>query len=333
MDWYDQTINAINPCYRGSDCGRTKRLAKWENERAKQMYFGELSEIALTRYKFNNLPETCDEDVLLWSLLYYGRVCFFEYLGQVMCLPINMGGKGRNINRRPLSGYVFGGNGFNQPVDLWNKGYKELPKLKQGVENVTNPRGIILYERRNRYPFIEFVMQYADKMGDSWRKLDVARRNAATPFIILADQKKVRTIQEAFDQRDENKTVIVLGDDIDPSRIIVENLQTMADGIKSHTDVIEWYRDQFVSLCGHTTNSNQDKKERMTEDEVNAENSPSTSTKNTIIDYMQEQLDFVNETFGTNITVESNIEDYSNSDMTIEYKRDSFGQRGLGVNS
>lgn len=310
MMWYDGIFGQIDMSLGGKD--RTwKRLAKYKNRQAWQNFFAILVSKALDRYSFDGLPETVSERVLKLSLLYYASVCFFEYKGSIMALPGASGTSGVTVYGDYTDCWVYGRNGFNKQIRLWLPGEEELPFLAQAYMSVPEEkrkaRGVWFRENEQKFPFLNLSIMFADELADSWRKVSIARKNAAVPYIIKTKQSLLETVRRMLTNRDNNEEAIVLStgglslDDID-----IMPINVTAEAIKIHTDLVEWYYSQYDALCGLNSNANPDKAERLLVDEVNANNESTSCYIDSTVAYIQQGLDEVNKRFGTHITVKRN---------------------------
>ena len=75
--WFNNIFNY--PVAPGSQTKRlTKKLAAWENQEAYQDIFIQLSNMWLTLFKWDGLPNTCDERALEYTLMFSGKALFFR---------------------------------------------------------------------------------------------------------------------------------------------------------------------------------------------------------------------------------------------------------------
>lgn len=302
--WFNNLFSPINITLGGKSKTK-KQLAEYENWIEFQNEFAECVHKGLNRYEFQNLPKTVNDRVLRMSLLYHGSVGFFEKEGNILALPA-LPNAAVTLYGDFKSMFVYGRNGFNQEISTYVPGGAESPLVNTPVGGYSlnkKPRGVWVRENEQAFPFINYCIEYAEKIADTHRTLDVSRRNIKTPYIIVAEEQVVPSVKKFFEQRDANMDYIVSSGIFPADRVNVLPIQTTADNLKSCTDLIEWYSNQFDALCGKNSNANQDKKERLLVDEVNANNESTESNIDSVIKFLQEQLDFVNECFGTNIKV------------------------------
>lgn len=300
MSWFSPLFNNINLNLDGKT-KTNKRLAEYKNNIEFINVFSRLVEKGLGRYQIENLPETCDPRVVKQSLLFHGAVCFFEREGSILALPcapdsdLTMYGNVKHA-------FVYGRNGFNEKITLFIKGSDDAPILDKTYSDINGkPTGVIVRENELAFPFVNFSVEYADKIADTLRSLDVARQNIKVPYIIVAEEAIINTVKKFFEDRDKNVEYIISSGIFPADKINLLPIQTTPESLKACTDLIEWYMNDYDSLCGLNSNSNPDKKERLLVDEVNANNQATKSFIDDTIDYMQSELDFANKVFGLNM--------------------------------
>lgn len=328
--WYGEIFAPINLTLNGK-VKTNKKLAQYKNNIEFQNVFARLVKIALSRYGFENLPETVNDRVLKMALLFHGSVCFFEMEGNVLALPampnanLTLYGDFKNC-------FVYGRNGYNANIPLFihggddskivNEGYKTLPENKR-------PRGVWVRENELVFPFLNYCITYADKIADCMRTLDVSRTNIKRPYIITAEEQIVNSVKRFFEDRDDNVNYIVSSGVFPADKINLLPIQTTSDSLKACTDLIEWYLNDFYTLCGLNSNANSDKKERLLVDEVNANNESTASNIDSMLNYIQAQLDDVNKYLGTNITIVKNTEEVDEDDDLFGLDKDT-GRNEVG---
>lgn len=303
MYWFDNIFGCITTNI--GDNKTAKQLAKFKNQITFQNVFVRLVNKALARYDIEGYPDTVNGRVLRMSLLYHGSVGFFEKDGAVLALPA-LPNANVTLYGDFKSMFVYGRNGFNAEIPLYVPGGDDSTLVNKPIGGVSlskTPRGIWLRENPQVFPFILNCIDYAEKIADTYRTLDVLRHHLKRPYIITADEQLIATIKKAFEVINENQPIVVSSGVFTPDRIQVLPLTVTPDTLKIVSDLIDWYYNDFDNLCGKNSNANPDKKERLLVDEVNANNETTESGQADFLDYLQEQLDFVNEKLGTSMTV------------------------------
>jgi hypothetical protein len=306
-----------------------KRLASAKNGIVFENTMARYIMDALKRYHIEGLPDTISERVLLQSLLWYGRVCIFEKDGALYGLPVAPSGAGLNIYGDYGSGFVFAANGkLNEQVRLYIHGSDDAAFLDKtnGSQPNTSLHGVMIRENALMFPFIRIVMQFAEAVSDSYRTLDVVRRNLKLPYVIAAQEELIPSIKRMFEEIETNVDKISIDTGVfDPSKISAIPLyQDGGTVLTDATQLIEWYENKFRELCGFESNAQMDKKgENLITAELSVNDQYEQFSVEKATDYIQEGLDDVNRLFGTNITVRRS--EYE-SDMEA-----TEGERSSGV--
>lgn len=305
MFWYDGLWQV--PIDLTGSVKNKKKLAKFKNVIAFQLAFTRFCEDALGRYDFEGLPDTVNKRVVLQSLLWHANVVFFDYRGSILALPSAPTGD-LNIYGDPASAETFSINGMlNERVDLFIHGSDENTFLaKTDTIIPTTHRGVMVWENKNRYPFINTVMFYAQAVADTMRTLDVVRANIKNPSIFVAEESVVNTVKKFLSDREDNVDSVISSGVFDPNKVSVIPYDTKGTSLADVTALVEWYESKFRELCGTRNNSQMDKKgENLIQAEVSVNDDYTEDSVQKCIETMQECLDDVNKIFGTSITVKA----------------------------
>lgn len=324
MSIFDSTIINMEGAKRLSP----KRRAKYENDQIFRMFFTDFKNTALHRYKFNNLPPTVSERVLKESLLYYGTAIFFEMNGHILQLP------GRPAFDPTMYGeyrysYIYGANGFNACVALEVPGGEEAAVLNKGIGDTRQKaeyRGAMIRENYDyTNPFIFTVWNYATRVSDAVRSLDVAVRNGKKPGIwFCKDQTMLKSIQRFNEQMDNNEETIVTSglfpiNDVKYQPLSQEGLINS----QNFMQIIDFWKSAFKEACAiENMQSTNFKKANLNSMEVGSNDEYTHRQQDKTLTVIQEGLDFVNERFGTNITVEASCEEQELPEAQDEEKED-----------
>ena len=290
-----------------------KKLTQLQNHKMFAQTFMRLMDTAMRRYRLRGLPDTCSERVILQSLITHGNIVFFkdpQFGDNVLALPGCPSGKGFNINGDPVSAWVYSKNGrVNHDVDLFIKGADEAKKMSEGsivTNSAQKPVGVMVWENETRFPFIETVLYFATSISDTYRTIDVDRMWLKHPFIPVCEESMVASVKEVFSKMLSNEELIPVSTGMQEiDRVDFHDVVGMDVSMKAAMELVDWYEQKFREACGFKSNAQVDKKgENLTEDEVGMNLDYTEKTTNDLIDYLQEQIDFVNEVLGTSITVE-----------------------------
>ena len=304
------------PVFQG-DIGQMtkKKMTKYENSRTFMMVLMRLIDMALDyRYHFEGLPDTMDERVIKQSLLFYGNVTIFDLDGVPIGLPSAPDGKAYDVYGNAGSSYVFSKNGrINFSVPLHYK-YSDSSlsdkKLLLGsvTKNAKVENGVVIWERKTRMPFIWTVIYYAERIADTLRTLDLDRRWLKRPFIPRCEESEGKSFDESLKSfmSNEDFNVSLKSRNLDKTDIFQVDL---APEVITHvTQLVEWYESQFKIICGIDSNTQVDKKgENLISDEVNIDQMYGDMAVDSIIEYMNEQLDIYNGLTGSGIHCKMNM--------------------------
>lgn len=287
-----------------------KKLTKLQNNVIFTTVFMRLFNDAISRYKFNNLPDTVNQRVLLESLCIYGNVTFFDKDNSLLALPSVPSGKGFNMYGDPTSAFVFSKNGlFNQEVQLYIEGGVNAPILNKGTSGLDIPlknKGVMVWENYARYPFLNTTIYYSTAIADTLRTIDVDRKWLKRPFIPVAEESLIPSINKIFDNMSNNDDIIPVSTGVlDITKFDLKPVDVSPDIVKSASELVEWYENKYRELCGVQANTQMDKKgENLISDEVHANDQYTDKTNDILIDCISHYLDIVNNQYGTKISVE-----------------------------
>lgn len=287
-----------------------KKMRQWENNIQFQITFVRLINEALQRYRIEGLPDTMSERVILQGLLWYGSIVFYDYNGQLFALPGVPTGNGFNIYGDPGSAWVYSQyNGqFNKEVKLYIPGSDEASFLKEliGSRQTGTPTGVIVWENKMRYPFINTVMFFSKAITDCYRTLDITRYWLKRPLILTGPEEYSESVKSLIAGMEENPDAVYIKE-----MMGVQNsttlLNTNANGqnLQDVTGILEWYENKFRELCGLDSNSQMDKKgENLITAEITVNNQYQQMSLDKSLEEIQEGLDNVNKFFGLSLSVE-----------------------------
>lgn len=321
--WYDEGWQI----YLGTDLGKKtkKKLAEFKNFTTFQNVYMNMIQIALQRYSIDGVPDTCNERVILQSLLWYANATFFEKDGNLFALPGVPSGSGYNIYGDPGSVWVFGRNGkLNEDVKLYIPG-SDIAGYLNETSGITSgkSRGVIVWENSMRYPFIRVLIYYAEQIADTLRTLEVSRRWIKKPILTFAEESMVKSISDYWQKIDNNEDLVIGTGIYDPSKVNVEQLNFNGANLTACTQLLEWYEAKFRELCGIDSNSQIDKKgENLISDEVMINNDYTELSVEKCLPYIQDGLDNVNKIFGTSMKVKAREKEQPEKEGGVENAED-----------
>ena len=259
-----------------------KSIAKQLNDRTFTDYFFRLSLYARTRYEWENLPNGIDEKWIENYLFYEGKCLFFkdENLG-LMVAKCNYNG--------PL-------NNYDEPINLFPFGTNYRGKIHtNGVDCV------LIRNNDDMLPTRYTIDLYALKLANIDRCIDVNVNAQKTPVLVRISDKDKLSLKTAYSQVTGNEPVIyvdklmstdVFGVFKTDAPIVFDKLQIQKKQV--------W--NEVMTYLG-INNANMDKRERLVDDEVQANNEQVEISAQIGLKSRELACKQINEMFGTNISV------------------------------
>lgn len=247
-------------------------------------YYNKLKLLALSSFKWNNLPNGIDEKWIERYLFLYGECMFFK--DKTLGLMIAKCGEGGRLNEydeptilRPIATNYCNTKAYENDVDC-----------------------VLICNNDDRVPTVSTVKLYAYKLTEISRAIDVNISAMKTPILITCNEKQRMTLTQVYNQYSGNKPVIFGSKDLDLEGIKV--LKTDAPIVFDKLQIEKHQIWNECMTCLGVNNANMDKRERLVDDEVQANNEQIEMFAETMLKTRQLACNKINEMFGTNISVE-----------------------------
>ena len=249
-------------------------------------YLRVLSELAVSMFEWQNVPDSIDVRYLEMQLFLTGLVVWFkdeELENQpqlcLSCLPAgNSDVYGYPTRRNAYSRY----NGYNKTL--------------------SNSDSVIIYNNFLRTSSVIDCMIYAKRLYNLDRIIDVNAKAQKTPVLVRATEKQRLALLNVYKEFDGNAPVIFGDNDLDPSalRAVTTNAPFVADKIY---ELKTQYWNEALTRLG-ISNINTQKKERLITDEVTRNQGGVVASRYSRLESRRSAANKINQIFGTNITVE-----------------------------
>lgn len=243
-------------------------------------YYTRLKEYAINTFEWVNLPDTVDARYMELILCERGKVCFFEdELVGFMALPVNEYGN-LNVYNYPTEHQIYAVNGYTKNRNLEDS--------------------VVIYNNYLRLPTVLTLSLYAERLSKIQRTIDVNIGACKTPYIIAATENQRLSLENAFNQIDENKPAIFFTNEMNLDNIKVLDLKTpyVSDKLTLLKHDV-W--NEAMTFLG-IENSNTDKKERMITDEVNSNDGQIEASRFNMLDARLLACEKINKMFGLDIS-------------------------------
>ena len=230
----------------------------WEsadyNTRLFMMFRAEILGMALSRFKWLNLPKTCDERYLELTLILQGQasiafpiskpgVFFSTQLAQV---------SRPNIYDNPTAWRAIGNNGFRFSADWKN--------------------GVVVWDNRMRYPLLEKINIWARELTDIVRTKQLNRQHQKIPFIFKVPQEMKQQAENIYKQVSGGSPAIIGTNGMEQFEpdVWMTGVPYIGEELNSEMENIWNEVYQCLGIANQTF-----KTERMIEDEVKSQREPS----------------------------------------------------------
>lgn len=277
---------------------------RWEsaiqNNETYQMYYNRLRDYALSMFEWEGLPETINERFLEVTMYEQGRTVWFkdESFG-LMALPVMNGGE-INHYHEPTS-YRAVSIGYNKELDPDD--------------------AVIMWANYSRTPIDPIIRQYARRLYQVERTMDVNIQAQKTPVLILADESQRLTLQNAYMQYDGNEPFIFgnkSGFDKEAFQVLKTDAPFVSDKLMTYKHSL-W--NEAMTFLG-VGNAKQDKKERLVEAEVSANDEQIEGQREIMLKARRQACEQINDMFGLNISVDFKFNKEQENEEVLEHGAD-----------
>lgn len=287
-------------------CDNRGRFNYWQtadtNSRLFMMFRAEIIGIALSRFKWKNLPKTCDERYLEFTLITQGCASIaFPNSKPGVFFSTQLAQVGRpNIYDNPIKWDCIGNNGFRFSAD--------------------NRNGVVVWDNRVRYPLLEKINMWAHELEDIVRTQQLNRQHQKIPFIFMVPQE--------MKQQAENMYKQVAGGE--PAIILCNGMETLKPEKWDNNvpyigkELEEEYQNKWNHIYKMLGVSNQTfKAERMIEDEVKAQREPTMFERIDPLECRRLAVRNLNERFSRFLDEPAEVVwNYDNESMNYNYIKD-----------
>lgn len=288
-----------------------KNVAKDRQALYEQMYIRKLSEFAIGRFKWINLPDEIDARFLELILHKNGLALFFYDDTFNRYMALRGSGSGHwNMYDNPIE-YTAVGPGYSKRLRAGNSIvnddniYDDVALFD--INRIDFDRQLTecvpIWANYMRTPDWDIVYLYATKLAAIERTIEINVQAMRTPFLFTVDDNERLTFQNLWKQIQNGQPAIfgtnTMGNDIDSKvklfsmpidRELVPNLQVAKTRL--------W--NECMTLLG-INNANQDKRERLVADEVSSNNSQITIARNISMEARQYAAKQINKKYDLKI--------------------------------
>lgn len=255
--------------------------ASW-NKRQFEAYRQWIMALAINRCKWLNLPPTCDERYLEWTLMRNGVASIAHpknMPGVFFSTMANLDGHW-NVYDTPTHWQSIGNNGWR---------FNASPKT-----------GVLVYDNRLRMPYWNQIEFFARRLAALDRVEDINMQQQRTPYLITAPREAKNDAVQIYKQIQGGEPAILAKPDLSSVNIEAINTQVPYLGKElSEKKLTLW--DEVYNFLGISHVGQ--KSERLTSEEVSASNEPSNIMALDVLNARREAANKLNKQFGLDIHV------------------------------
>lgn len=279
------------------------------NNRTYLQYYNRLTELAISMFEWQNLPETVDQRFLEMCLFCDGMCVFFqdEVLGY-LSLQCMIGGK-LNVYRIPMERRAYATNGYQRELDGTNS--------------------VIIFNNYLHTNSMLDVEMFSKRLYNLDRAIDVNANAQKTPVLIQCDESQRLTMKNLYKQYEGNEPFIFGSKGLDANGLKV--LQTGAPYVADKLYELKtqiW--NEALTYLG-ISNINVVKKERMITDEVTRNQGGTVASRYSRLESRRQACKQINEMFGLDIWVNYREDFQDIEEQENENEEEEKEYRGEGV--
>lgn len=254
-----------------------------------RMLMRQIGEMAVNRFKWSNLPKTCDPRFLEMALARHGlSVFYYDFELQRYLALRGVATDSGDMQENPHSFKVYG-NQFT-------------------AKNLSTDYCVPIWSNYFRVPDWDIVLIYSSRIAEIDLTLEINTRQARRTKVVTVDENRRLSYENIVKQIDEGQPAIKVTQDIMQDNAI----QALDLGVEPDSIVnLHIYRArQWSELMGALgiDNANQDKKERLVSAEVDANNDQVAAVRFVNLNARRQAVAEINDKFGLDIQVEYNAD-------------------------
>lgn len=277
----------------------------YDNEITYHNYIERLTELSISMFEWQGLPETVDKRFLELCLFMDGMCVFFydDILG-FLSLQVMIGGQ-LDVYRIPIDRRAYATNGY----------YRELD----------NTDSVIIFNNLVHTNSVPAVFETAKRLYEFDRTIDVNIRAQKTPVLLSCEESQRLTMKNLYMQYDGNEPFIFGDKNLNPN--VLKAIKTDAPFIADKVYQLKTqYWNEMLTYLG-IANVNTQKKERLITDEVLRNLGGTVASRESRLKARQQACEQINKMFGLNVTCKF-AENFDTSELDSDDKTISKEKEG-----
>lgn len=264
------------------------------NNRTYLQYYNRLTELALSMFEWNNLPESVDQRFLEMCLFSDGMCVFFkdEVLGH-LALQCMIGGN-LDVYRIPMERTAYATNGYNKHLDKSDS--------------------VIIFNNYLHTNSMLDIEMFAKRLYNLDRAIDVNANAQKTPVLIQCDETERLMMKNLYKQYEGNEPFIFGSKELNAKGLTVLKTDAPYVADKLYELKTQLWNEALTYLG--ISNTNVTKKERMISDEVIRSMGGVIASRYSRLESRRQACEQINKMFGLDISVEYRA-DYREADDEV----------------
>lgn len=263
-----------------------RKYDRWDsairNNRTYDYYFYRLRDLAISRYKWHNLPDSVDERFLELCLFDKGMCVFFkDEVLNYLCLNVAISGQ-LNVYNLPTKRRAYATTGYNKSLNYDDS--------------------VIIFNNFSHTPSIADIHYFCDKLYLIDRTIDINTNAQKTPILLLCNEKQRLSLKNFYMKYDGNEPFI-FGDKAfsDFNEIKALNTEAKFNALDLY-ELKKRYWNEALTYCG-IDNLTVDKQERVISDEVQSSMGDVVAQRYVGLSARQQAAEQINRMFDLDISV------------------------------
>lgn len=274
-------LKPVNPL----NDARNKALGA--NTGIRNQYASYLHDLAMARFKWENLPREIDERFLELTLNEFGSCAFFydEYAELYVCLPASPEGL-YDIYNRPNRFRAWANNGYTR--------------------HLTFKDSVIIYNNMIRQPTWPWLNYYADQLYDVDATRTVNTIAQKTPIMLMGNDKQRLSMKNLYLNYRGNEPVVVVDESMGANPMQV--LQTTAPYLgEDLTNLRKHLLGEIMTLLGYENSDNTRKSERLLSGELETSRNETNVNRYSPLQARRDAAEQINAMFNFDPPIEVNF--------------------------
>lgn len=294
---------------------KNKKKNKFLNSLVWRNTFINLMNVASYAFKWEGLPDTCNERFLELALLTRGVACIANDPELGFLSLFASPDDGLNIYGEFGKIFATGMNGYN----------KAYLTYVEGLDN-SMANAVICRDNNMMIPYVNYIIRATDRLMSAERSLDVASKKLKNPYFITCDQTQEASVKKILNDIDDNADSVIGSKTVMPDMFKVFPTNVDTSTLKVLWEHYNNVDNQIRTLLGVNNNNATGKRERLLTDEINANNEVTDINIDMRLEQRKKFCEQVNELFGLNISVDLRSAFKEENDEVQEIQPDGLEQ-------